>query len=53
MAVRLTDCLQKQMKGHCRHLGYNGVLVLNVLPRDLTIWVSEQKPKTSTEAAEM
>ena len=27
--------------------------LLNALPRDLKIWVSERKPKTSTEAADM
>ena len=26
MLIRLNDLLQKQMKDHCRRLGYNGVL---------------------------
>ena len=57
LAVRLDDLLQKWTKD-CKTVAEVRDLMLreqllNALPRDLKIWVSERKPKTSTEAADM
>eukprot|EP00731_Ephydatia_muelleri_P012036 Em0006g930a len=57
LAVRLDDLLQKWTKDCKTVAEVRDLMVceqlLNVLPRDLKIWVSERKPKTSTEAADM
>eukprot|EP00731_Ephydatia_muelleri_P020019 Em0012g844a len=57
LAVRLDDLLQKWTKDCKTVAEVRDLMVreqlLNALPRDLKIWVSERKPKTSTEAADM
>ena len=57
LAVRLDDLLQKWTKDCKTVAEVRDLMVceqlLNVLPRDLKIWVSERKPKMSTEAADM
>eukprot|EP00731_Ephydatia_muelleri_P013583 Em0007g893a len=57
LAVRLYDLLQKWTKDCKTVAEVRDLMVreqlLNALPRDLKIWVSERKPKTSTEAADM
>ena len=57
LAVRLDDLLQKWTKDCKTVAEVRDLMVreqlLNALPRDQKIWVSERKPKTSTEAADM
>ena len=57
LAVRLDDLLQKWTKDCKTVAEVRDLMVreqlLNALPRDLKIWVSERKPKTSSEAADM